>query len=150
MNGGTSTIPGQGVFVQNDGIWFLGDRVAARNVSDGLSKTYLVGEKAMDSSEYHSGKDVGDRSPIAGWVHHAGATNSYVRYGAKSPAQDRAENCLACHDFGSAHASSWHAVMGDGSVRALSYSMDLLVHQSLASISGAEVAAGIDEGITNK
>jgi prepilin-type N-terminal cleavage/methylation domain-containing protein len=140
MNGGSSSSAGQQIQVYSDGVWVVGERVSARKVIDGLSKTYLVGEKAMDSLEYHTGKDLGDRSPIAGWVNHGGAANSYVRYGAKSPGQDRAANCLACHDFGSAHAASWHAVMGDGSVRSLSYSMDVRLHRALASIGGAEIA----------
>jgi prepilin-type N-terminal cleavage/methylation domain-containing protein len=142
MNGGSSRSTGQEIQINNDGIWVLGERVSARKISDGLSKTYLVGEKAMDSKEYDTGKDLGDRSPIAGWVNHGGTANSYVRYGAKSPGQDRGANCLACHDFGSAHASGWHAVMGDGSVRTLDYTMDRRLHQALASIGGAENTLG--------
>jgi type II secretory pathway pseudopilin PulG len=139
MNGGTSTNPGQEIIVRNDGVWVLGDRVSVRRVIDGMTKTYLVGEKAMDSDRYHSGNDLGDRSPVAGAVNVRGAANSYVRYGAKSPGQDRPGNCLACHDFGSAHGAAWHAVMGDGSVQSLEYSMDLRVHQAYASIGGEEI-----------
>jgi prepilin-type N-terminal cleavage/methylation domain-containing protein len=139
MNGGSSrSAGGNQVTINNDGMWMLGRRTAPQKATDGLSKTYLVGEKAMDSLHYKTGLDLGDRSPIAGWMDHAGAVNSYVRYGAKSPAADRAGNCLACHDFGSAHAVSWNAVMGDGSVRPLSYDMNIRLHRSLASIDGEE------------
>jgi hypothetical protein len=142
MSGGTSTNPGQEIVVRNDGVWALGERVPMQRVIDGTSRTYLVGEKAMDSDRYHTGNDLGDRAPIAGSVNIGGAANSYVRYGAKSPGQDRAGNCLACHDFGSAHAAAWHAVMGDGSVHSLEYSMDLRVHQAYASIGGEEITDG--------
>jgi prepilin-type N-terminal cleavage/methylation domain-containing protein len=139
MNGGTSTNPGQEIIVRNDGVWVLGERVGMQRVLDGMSKTYLVGEKAMDSERYHTGNDLGDRSPVAGAVNIRGAANSYVRYGAKSPGQDRPANCLSCHDFGSAHGAAWHAVMGDGSVQSLEYAMDLRIHQAYASIGGEEI-----------
>jgi hypothetical protein len=140
MNGGKSRASGRQVNISNDGIWVLGRRVSAKTITDGLSRTYLVGEKAMDSNHYRTGSDLGDRVPIAGWVDYPGAANSYVRYGARTPGQDRPENCLSCHDFGSAHLAGWNAAMCDGSVRLMSYSLSLPVHQSLTSIGGEEVA----------
>ena len=40
---------------QYDGIWTLGKRVKMNRVFDGLSYTYLLGEKAMDSLEVPDG-----------------------------------------------------------------------------------------------
>jgi prepilin-type N-terminal cleavage/methylation domain-containing protein len=107
---------------------------------DGTSNTYLVGEKAMDTLKYLTGDDFGDRSPLAGLASSAGATNSYVRFAVQSPFRDVSNNCMSCHNFGSAHPASWNISMADGSVRSLSYAMDVKLHRALASISGHEVS----------
>ena len=140
MNGGGSVGRSSGtqITVRNDGIWMVGKRASSENISDGTSKTYLVGEKAMDSTRYINGRDLGDRPPIAGWGARSGVANSYVRYGSRKPGPDGKDNCLTCHDFGSAHAVSWNAAMCDGSVRSLSYAMDLELHRAMASIKGRE------------
>ncbi len=149
INGGSSTDAGsrggngagENITIANDGIWALGRRTALKKVVDGLSKTYLVGEKSMDSLHYTTGEDVGDRAPIAGLSDNFGAANSYVRFAAKSATKDIADNCQSCHDFGSAHSSTWNVAMGDGSVRSLSYQMDVVLHRALASINGHEAAS---------
>ncbi len=148
INGGNSTAAGSkgnngGGFnfaLEDDGIWTLGRRTVLKCIVDGLSHTYLVGEKSMDVLHYATGEDVGDRAPIAGLNDNFGAANSYVRFAASAPSQDVVGNCLACHDFGSAHAVTWNISMADSSVRSLSYSMDVRLHRDLASIDGEEVA----------
>jgi type II secretory pathway pseudopilin PulG len=148
INGGSSTEAGnrggsgagQNITLEHDGIWALGRRTKLKNILDGLSGTYLVGEKSMDVLHYTTGEDVGDRAPIAGLRDNFGAANSYVRFAAKPPSRDVPNNCLACHDFGSAHATSWNVSMADGSVHSLSYSMDVQFHRALASISGEDVS----------
>lgn len=152
INGGSSTEAGsqggdarrENIELANDGIWALGRSTAIKKVIDGLSKTYLVGEKAMDTLKYTTGDDHGDRAPIAGLSDNFGAANSYVRFAARNPARDIADNCQACHDFGSAHQSTWNISMADGSVHALSYGMDVSVHRALASINGEEPVSVTD------
>jgi hypothetical protein len=119
-------------------MWALGLRTAVKSVVDGLSNTYLVGEKSMDTLHYETGRDVGDRAPVAGLVDSRGAANSYVRFAARPPRLDVANNCQACHDFGSAHPAGWNMSMADGSVQSLSYDLDLELHQAMASIAGGE------------
>jgi prepilin-type N-terminal cleavage/methylation domain-containing protein len=146
LNGGNTTDEGGGselvgnanIIVKDDGIWSLGRHTAPRHIVDGLSKTYLVGEKAMDTLHYLDGRDVGDRGPIAGLSNNSGATNSYVRFAARPPIQDIPNNCAACHNFGSAHFAGWNVSMADGSVRSLGYDMDIHLHRALASIAGGE------------
>ena len=145
INGGSSTeagsrggdARGENIVLANDGIWALGRQTA-------IKKTYLVGEKAMDTLKYTTGDDHGDRAPVAGLVDNFGAANSYVRFAARQASKDVAENCHACHDFGSAHASTWNVTMADGSVRSLSYAMDVLTHRALASINGEEPVSASD------
>ncbi|MGI9470476.1 MAG: DUF1559 domain-containing protein [Rubripirellula sp.] len=139
MNGGAAE-EARGVRIKStrDGVWRLGLSNLSRKIVDGLSQTYMIGEKAMNPSNYESGSDFGDRSPIMGWNNRSGASNSYVRYAVRSARQDRIENCFICHDFGSAHPAGWNAAMADGSVRMFDYSMDLQVHLQNASINEGE------------
>jgi prepilin-type N-terminal cleavage/methylation domain-containing protein len=152
INGGNTTDDGGGgadlekpdIKVKDDGVWALGRHTAPRHIVDGLSKTYLVGEKAMDTLHYTTGRDVGDRGPIAGLKDNSGVTNSYVRFAARPPAQDIPHNCAACHNFGSAHVAGLNMSMADGSVHIFSYGMDIYVHRALASIAGEEIETQSD------
>ena len=131
---------GNNIGVRDEGIWHIGRRIATKHVTDGTSKTYLVGEKAMDSERYATGDDLGDLPPIVGWGPRRASSNSIVRFGARKPARDGAGSCLTCHDFGSSHRETWNMALGDGSVRAVSYGVDLQVHRAMGSIQGAEAA----------
>lgn len=142
MNGGpahVSTEDHRIIYNQYDGVWTLGRRTKTNRIFDGLSFTYLLGEKAMDSQRYITGDCFGDRAPIAGMKESRVSTHSYVRYAARQPALDSVDNCLVCHDFGSAHPAGWNAAMSDGSVRLLSYTMDIEVHRANASVDGREI-----------
>jgi len=147
MNGGSSTAAGSNgemagginFVLDREGIWSLGRHIGVKHVQDGTSSTYLVGEKAMDTNCYETGTDVGDRAPIAGWTDHFGAANSYVRFAVSPGSRDIPNNCNACHNFGSAHPAAWNVSMADGSVRAVGYDMDVVIHRMFASIDGGEV-----------
>jgi prepilin-type N-terminal cleavage/methylation domain-containing protein len=124
--------------LEYEGMWSIGRRTKIANVIDGLSKTYLVGEKCMDVLHYLDGEDVGDRAPIAGLNDNFGAANSYVRFAPSPPSRDVVNSCQSCHNFGSAHPASWNISMADGSVHSLGYDMDIKVHRILASMNGQE------------
>lgn len=141
-NGGSGA--GTNFAIEFDGVWSLGKRTALKNIIDGLSHTYLVGEKSMDTLHYLTGQDVGDRAPIAGLDDNKGAANSYVRFAASVPARDTPNNCQSCHAFGSSHPVTWNMSLADGSVHSLSYTMDFALHRALASIDGQEVNANVD------
>jgi prepilin-type N-terminal cleavage/methylation domain-containing protein/prepilin-type processing-associated H-X9-DG protein len=126
-----------------DGVWSLGVRTALKSIVDGSSNTYLVGEKAMDVLHYDTGRDVGDRAPIAGLREYDASANSYVRFAAHSPALDIEDNCKACHNFGSAHPSGMNMSLADGSVQTLRYDMDIDLHRALSTIAGEEITAGV-------
>lgn len=132
------------IHVRIDGVWRLGQSTKIKDVRDGTSHTYFIGEKAMSSNNYHNGLDFGDRAPASGWIDHPTASNSSIRYAARSPIQDQPDSCLACHDFGSAHPVSWNVSMVDGSVRPMFYSLDLETHRALASINYQEIIDSLD------
>ena len=144
MNGGSAEEISDGSpFVTHleDGIWILGERVKSRRIKDGLANTYLIGEKAMDSLRYHTGDDLGDRAPIAGYPDSVGSSNAFVRLASRPPSIDRPRSCIVCHDFGSAHYAGLNVSNADGSVRMISYSIDMEVHRANASIAGSETVA---------
>jgi prepilin-type N-terminal cleavage/methylation domain-containing protein/prepilin-type processing-associated H-X9-DG protein len=124
--------------LEHDGIWSVGRQVATKDIVDGLSRTYLVGEKVMDSMKYTNGRDFGDRAPIVGLRDNRGAANSYVRFAVSLPSRDAPNTCFSCHNFGSAHFSGSNMAMADGSVRSISYAMDVRIHRAMASIKGNE------------
>ncbi|MEZ6134535.1 MAG: DUF1559 domain-containing protein [Pirellulaceae bacterium] len=141
MNGGSATLVEGSeatISVEHDGIWRLGGTTRPSMLTDGLSNTYLIGEKAMDSEKYDTGTDFGDRAPAAGSFEHNSATGATVRYAAHEPARDHPGSCITCHGFGSAHAVSWNVGMADGSVRNIAYGIDLETHRAAASIQGRE------------
>jgi type II secretory pathway pseudopilin PulG len=136
MNGGSGEPkPAQEDFgiVRHEGIWILGVRTATATIRDGLSNTYLLGEKAIDSAVIDNGGCYGDRSPIVGFPDDGGASNSMVRFALRQPDRDRRGNCKVCHDFGSPHVAGWNVAFGDGSVRTQSFDVDIQVHRTQAS-----------------
>lgn len=142
MNGGPSAIDPNDhrrTELEYDGVWVLGKRTKFNRIFDGLSQTYLLGEKAMDLLKYDTGDDFGDRSPLAGFNDTWVSSHSYVRYAARQPHIDTRNNCLTCHDFGSAHPGGWNAAFSDGRVEMIDYSIDIKIHRSNASVDGREL-----------
>lgn len=98
----------------------------AAHVSDGLSNTYMVGEKNVATTSYFSGTDPGDTRPLT-----SGYSSSNVRWGYVPPAPDSAVANPAA--FGSGHRAGWNMAYGDGMVRTISFSIDARLHANLSS-----------------
>jgi prepilin-type processing-associated H-X9-DG protein len=135
LNGGASVRPDE-FQIRWPGIWGPTPRgrpikpVRYKDIKDGLSKTYLAAEKALSARHYTSGRDPGDDASI--WDCPRG---NCVRFAKRVPIHDQpqAENCWSCHNFGSAHPSSFNAVFCDGSVHSLTYDISFATHAALAS-----------------
>jgi len=120
--------------------------VRRKNVSDGLCKTYLVGEKTIPIQEYETGNFWGD----AGSIYTAPIGDS-VRFVEKEPTRDvrnqlgrnanevQTENCMSCHCYGSAHPNTWNAVFCDGSVRMLGYNMSFSTHKAFSTRAARDI-----------
>jgi prepilin-type N-terminal cleavage/methylation domain-containing protein len=129
---------GMHLTVGYDGVWALGMRVAIKDIVDGSSKTYLIGEKAVNADQY-SGAGVMEDLNLVGNSQSRNAVVSYVRFAGRTAYKDVPQSCVSCHDFGSAHPGAWNMSMADGSVRSFSYSTDLKLHRAFASINGGEL-----------
>ena len=101
-------------------------QVSAGNVLDGLSNVYLIGEKYVNSTKYESGDDPGDDRPMM-----VGFSSSTIRWAGMPPQADGDND--RPNIFGSAHAGTWNAAFGDGSVRSLSFDIDPETHRNLAA-----------------
>jgi prepilin-type N-terminal cleavage/methylation domain-containing protein len=140
INGGAAQRPDE-FEIKWPGIWeSLGSagktrRVRYKDVRDGLSKTYLVSEKAVSAYYYTSGRDPGDDSSIFSCLR-----GNCVRFAKRVPIHDQheRESCWSCHSFGSAHPTSFNAVYCDGSVHSLTYDISFAAHAALASRAGSD------------
>ena len=127
-----------------NGLCTLGSQVTEGAVSDGLSNTYLVGEKYLPPAHYTTGRDPGDCANA-----YTGAGYDLIRWANDdfdpddpnvdpdadnnpSPKLDRGAGAWPTI-FGSAHPAGWHVSFCDGSVRLLSYMIDIKTHQHLAA-----------------
>ena len=114
------------------GIWVPGRRIGPKDITDGLSKTYLAGEKYMPPGSYE-GSSVYDRTVY-------GRTPlSYVRYPCGQVFKERDTGCFEiCHGFSAAHPAGWNVVMADGAVHSQRYGLAWIVHRALGTIAGGE------------
>ncbi len=108
------------------GVCYLRSHVQPAEIRDGLSRTYLVGEKYLDAASYESGESHGDD-----WSMYTGYQDDICRCAFHPPVSDSwpADTCR----FGSAHPNVWNVAFCDGHVRALNFEIDLKLHRSLAN-----------------
>ena len=126
---------------QLDGICFERSMVTRKQIINGASHTYLVGEKYIEVDLYATGTDWGDNECI-----YSGFDDDISRQAlidtsngdgtprvVEPPLRDR-RGYESNYSFGSAHATTWNISYADGSVHGLTYDIDPLVHAYQASI----------------
>lgn len=133
------------------GISFYRSEVKVQHVEDGLSRTYLYGEKYLPPGLYED-VNITDGVEMMGdnqsawcgyeWDNHRVAWNPKTDWPeeAYQPAQDGTGSSFSgVFAFGSAHASSLNMAYCDGSVRTVSYDIDRDVHRYQAHQLDSEV-----------
>jgi prepilin-type N-terminal cleavage/methylation domain-containing protein len=120
-------LPDGGIPDLQDGILHRMSRYAATNVMDGMSNTYLVGEKYVAADRYATGGDAGDDRTV-----YAGYSSSNVRWAYDPPAPDE-PGVSRPNVFGSGHRAGWTVGLADGSVRTARFDVDQQVHRGLAA-----------------
>jgi prepilin-type N-terminal cleavage/methylation domain-containing protein/prepilin-type processing-associated H-X9-DG protein len=109
---------------QATGVCFQRSELRWADIKDGLSATYLVGEKYVMATAYQSAADPGyDQS----W--NSGVDLDMNRWTIDPPRQDASTQYE--RRFGSAHAGGCHMALCDGSVRFVNYSIDAATHRAL-------------------
>lgn len=123
-------------FSDHTGIVFVRSMVRPAHITDGLSNTYLVGEKYLNPDHYATGEDLGDNH-----VYCMGHNNDTVRWtwynesnpkAGAVPKRDR-PGLADTMSFGSAHPSGCNMVCCDGAVHKVFYDIDPLTHSWLGN-----------------
>ncbi len=122
------------------GIIFQRSEVKIKQITDGTSYTYVLGEKNLDSAHYLDGEAPNDDQSM-----YNGYDKDNLRV-ADNFAPDKMGQGQPNHppvpdvgganyewNFGSAHPSGWIAVFCDNSVRFLSFDMNPVLHQNYGS-----------------
>jgi type II secretory pathway pseudopilin PulG len=126
--------PDGGLAELQDGIFYRLSRIVPASIRDGLSNTYLIGEKYVDADKYSTGTAPGDTLPA-----YVGFAPDTLRWAHEQPLKDMAGEAHATA-FGSAHPAGWTVAFADGSVRTLTFEIAPEVHRALASRAGQETA----------
>jgi prepilin-type N-terminal cleavage/methylation domain-containing protein len=121
-----------GQTARSDGAFYHNSSVRTRDFTDGMSNTFLVGERKTDqSNDWH-----------ATW---AGAVpEGEEAVGRILGVTDHTPNSDHAHmeDFSSHHPGGVHMMQGDGSVKFFSNTIDQVLWQSLATLQGQEIVSG--------
>ena len=115
------------------GISHLRTAASLSSCDDGLSRTYLVGEKMIDPEKYENGQSVGDNDSL-----YSGYTNDLHRFaglaGASPPwVQPMPDGNELIEPrgyirFGSAHVDGFHMAFGDNAIKFIDFNIDPETH----------------------
>ena len=109
-----------------DGLLFRMSAVRTAAVRDGMSSTYLLGEKYVAAGLAETGTDAGDTASLF-----VGYSDDTLRWAYDSPLQDQ-RGLSRPQAFGSPHGGGVNMSFADGSVRAIPFDIDPAVHKALA------------------
>jgi prepilin-type N-terminal cleavage/methylation domain-containing protein len=120
------------------GVSYERSTVALRQITAGLTNTYLIGERHIPAEHYTTGLDIGDNET---WC--TGFNNDNYRKTGRLEKGHFVE-CAPIPDtqdgvpehwgrFGSAHAGVWNIAFCDGSVRDMTYEIDWHIHRDHGS-----------------
>jgi prepilin-type N-terminal cleavage/methylation domain-containing protein len=121
--------------VNATGIAFPHHQFRLIDIKDGLTLTLLMAEKYVDPDHYHTGLDWGDdQGPFVAderdcvrWASMGSSSNAYL-----APMRDR-RGFDQSFGWGSAHPAVFNAVMCDGSVHSISYTITEDVQRKLCN-----------------
>jgi prepilin-type N-terminal cleavage/methylation domain-containing protein/prepilin-type processing-associated H-X9-DG protein len=112
---------------QFNGIIFRHSQIQPAHVRDGLSNTYLIGERYLNPDTYFNGT-ASDNDQ--GWD--IGYDYDVTRWTNVVPFQDR-PGVSGITAFGSAHSGGFNMALADGSVRSIGYAIDKETHRRLGN-----------------
>lgn len=109
-----------------DGIVFRMSGITTAAIRDGMSSTYLLGEKAVAADRYGTGTDAGDTAPLF-----VGYSDDNLRWAYDTPDRDL-PGVSRPQAFGTPHYGGVTMALADGSVRTIPFEIDPAVHKALA------------------
>jgi prepilin-type N-terminal cleavage/methylation domain-containing protein len=128
----------QGAVIDGIGVIYGTSEVELRQIEDGTSNTYLLGEKYVDPQYYDNSLDYTDLESA-----YSGSNDDSLRGTLLAPLPDTPGiNLNASIRFGSAHPAVFLMAMCDGSTQVVSFDVDPIVHANAGSRGGG--AGGLD------
>ncbi len=116
------------------GVVFPRSEVTMASISDGVSYTYLIGEKYLCPDYYENGLDPhDDHGMYEGWSPDNIRFCNYDPPGIVLTPQPDTPGSVIWGAFGSAHAIGSHMALCDGSVQFINYSIDPETHRRLGN-----------------
>jgi prepilin-type N-terminal cleavage/methylation domain-containing protein/prepilin-type processing-associated H-X9-DG protein len=114
------------------GVIFRRSTCKVATITDGMSRTYLAGEKYLNPDSYKAGDDQGDDQ---GWdVGYDYDVNRWTsNSGTYNPLRPDTPGATCIYNFGSAHANGFHMAFCDGSVKMINYTINQEVHRLLGN-----------------
>ena len=138
VDNGTYVFPSP---VFSTGLIYAHNMVSFTDIADGLSNTYLVGEKFVSQSSAATGIEYGDdQGPYVSdeWdsVRYGNLLGNYCK-----PKQDHKgpDTMVEILSFGSAHSGGFNMAFADGRVQVISYGVKDVVHRGFCTRAGGEV-----------
>ena len=100
------------------GVVFQRSMVRLKDIGDGASNTFMVGERYINPDDYETGIDpADDQNTFVGYNHDT------LRWSTEPPMQDR-PGLGSRYAWGSAHVIVFNMALCDGSVRPIAYAID--------------------------
>ena len=109
------------------GICYVCSEVQLSWISDGVSNTYMLGERLLNSDHYYDGLAPDDNES-----YYTGCNNDTLRDAGLEPLPD-SPGYVSSRRFGSAHSEGFYMTFCDGSVHFIGYSIDPNVHYCLGN-----------------
>jgi prepilin-type N-terminal cleavage/methylation domain-containing protein/prepilin-type processing-associated H-X9-DG protein len=116
-----------------DGICFMRSLIGVKQVTDGLSKTFLIGEKYLDPDLYETSDDPGDNETMwaADDLDQLRWTGKFGKKGAVL--QQDTPGALLYESFGGPHTGGCNFAFCDGSTRSVDFEIDTEVLRCLGN-----------------
>jgi prepilin-type N-terminal cleavage/methylation domain-containing protein/prepilin-type processing-associated H-X9-DG protein len=120
--------------------------VSSSDITDGVSYTLLIGEKACNTRLGGTITLEDDQGYASGFGGTATGNLNAVRFTAPSllPLRDSDVTGVTGGAFGSNHPGTFNALMADGSVQQIAYTIDPTVYGGLGTINGREIIGDND------
>ena len=121
------------------GVCFQRSEISIGEIRDGTTNTFMIGEKYLPPDNYTTGSDAADNENMYVGYDNDIYRSSHANYGV--PAQDR-PGLVNKFSWGSVHGSGFNMALCDGSVRSISYSIDMVIYARLGNRSDGLVVDG--------
>lgn len=122
--------------LEQTGVVGYGTARRMADLTDGTSNTIAVGEKRLNLASLGQYQGDDNEGYSSGWDHDA------ERYTTYQPAPDYNGSGDGGQRFGSSHTGLFNAVLADGSVRGISYNINLTTFSYLGNIADGQVIQG--------